>query len=145
MHLKHLANGLHLIDDTYNANPRSMDQALKVLNRLAGRNRGIAVLGDMLELGAQSRRHHRQVGHLVAALSPAMLLLFGTQVAQIREGAMEKGYPAARIAMGAKKELQEILKTSTKHENWILLKGSRGMAMETLIPTLEEIPAEKAN
>lgn len=145
MHLKHLANGLHLIDDTYNANPRSMDQALKVLNRLAGRNRGIAVLGDMLELGAQSRRHHRQVGHLVAALSPAMLLLFGTQVAQIREGAMEKGYPAARIAMGAKKELQEILKTSTKHENWILFKGSRGMAMETLIPTLEEIPAEKAN
>lgn len=145
MHLRHLANGLHLIDDTYNANPSSMDQALKVLNRLAGSNRGIAVLGDMLELGNQSREHHRQVGHLVAALSPAKLLLFGTQVAQIRDGALEKGYPEARIAMGSKKELGDTLKTSTKHENWILLKGSRGMAMETLIPILEEIPAEKAN
>lgn len=145
MHLRHLANGLHLIDDTYNANPCSMDQALKVLNRLAGSNRGIAVLGDMLELGDQSRRHHRQVGHLVAALSPAKLLLFGTQVAQIRKGALEKGYPEARIAMGSKKELGDTLKTSTKHENWILLKGSRGMAMETLIPILEQIPAERAN
>ncbi|NWH04762.1 UDP-N-acetylmuramoyl-L-alanyl-D-glutamate--2,6-diaminopimelate ligase [Desulfobacter latus] len=145
MQIRHLANGLHLIDDTYNANPRSVDQALKVLNHLAGSNRGIAVLGDMLELGDQSRRHHRQVGHLVAALSPAKLLLFGTQVAQIREGALEKGYPKARITMGSKKELGETLKTSTKHENWILLKGSRGMAMETLIPILEEIPAEKAN
>ena len=40
MHLRHLANGLHLIDDTYNANPSSMEQALKVLNRLAGNQPG---------------------------------------------------------------------------------------------------------
>jgi len=145
MHLRHLANGLHLIDDTYNANPSSMEQALKVLNRLAGNNQGIAVLGDMLELGNQTREHHRQVGHLVAALSPAKLLLFGTQVARIREGALEKGYPEARIVMGSKKELGDTLKTSTKHENWILLKGSRGMAMETLISIIEKIPAAKAN
>ena len=145
MQLKHLGNGLHLIDDTYNANPCSMDQALKVLNRLAGSNRGIAVLGDMLELGDQTQLHHRQVGHLVATLSPAKLLLFGTQVAQIREGALEKGYPDARIVMGSKQELGDTLKKSTKHETWVLLKGSRGMAMETLIPALEEIPSKKAD
>lgn len=145
MNLKHLGNGLHLIDDTYNANPCSMDQALKVLNRMAGTNRGIAVLGDMLELGDQSQLLHRQVGHLVAALSPAKLLLSGTQVAQIREGALEKGYPDARIVMGSKQELGDTLKKSTKHETWVLIKGSRGMAMETLIPVLEEIPAERAD
>ena len=145
MNLRHLDNGLHLIDDTYNANPSSMNQALKVLNRLAGSNRGIAVLGDMLELGDQTQRHHQQVGHLVAALSPAKLLLFGTQVAQIREGAREKGYPAARIVMGSKQELEDTLKTTTKHETWVLIKGSRGMAMETLIPVLEEIRSKKAD
>ncbi|MGD9824789.1 UDP-N-acetylmuramoyl-L-alanyl-D-glutamate--2,6-diaminopimelate ligase [Desulfobacter sp.] len=145
MDLKHLGNGLHLIDDTYNANPCSMDQALNVLNRMAGTNRGIAVLGDMLELGDQTQRLHRQVGHLVAALSPAKLLLFGTQVARIREGALEKGYPDARIVMGSKQELGETLKKLTKHETWVLIKGSRGMAMETLIPVLEEIPAERAD
>ncbi len=145
MNLKHLGNGLHLIDDTYNANPCSMDQALNVLNRLAGTNRGIAVLGDMLELGDQTQLLHRQMGHLVAALSPAKLLLFGTQVARIREGALEKGYPDARIVVGSKQELGETLKKLTKHETWVLIKGSRGMAMETLIPVLEEIPAERAD
>ena len=145
MHVRHLGNGLHLIDDTYNANPSSMDQALKVLNRMAGSNRGIAVLGDMLELGDQSQEHHRQMGHMVATLSPAKLLLFGTQVAQIREGAIEKGYPDAQIVMGSKQELALALKKSIKHENWVLIKGSRGMTMETLIPALEEIPAERAN
>jgi len=145
MRLRHLDNGIHLIDDTYNANPCSMNQALQVLNRLAGSNRGIAVLGDMLELGDQTQLHHRQVGHLVAALSPAKLLLFGTQVAQVREGALEKGYPDAHIVMGSKQELAQTLKKSIKQENWVLIKGSRGMTMETLIPVLEEIPAERAD
>ena len=144
MHLRHLGNGIHLIDDTYNANPSSMTQALKVLNRMAGTNRGIAVLGDMLELGDQTQAHHRQVGHLAATLSPAKLLLFGTQVAQIREGALENGYPDDRIFMGSKQALEETLKQSIESENWVLLKGSRGMAMETLIPVLEEIPSNKA-
>ena len=145
MHLRHLGNGIHLIDDTYNANPSSMEQALKVLHRMAGSNRGIAVLGDMLELGAQTQAHHRQVGRLAATLSPAKLLLFGTQVAHIREGAIENGYPEDKIVMGSKQSLEEALKQSIEHENWVLLKGSRGMAMETLIPVLEEIPAEKAD
>nr|WP_320193843.1 UDP-N-acetylmuramoyl-L-alanyl-D-glutamate--2,6-diaminopimelate ligase [uncultured Desulfobacter sp.] len=145
MHVRHLSNGLHLIDDTYNANPSSMDQALNVLNRMAGSNRAIAVLGDMLELGDQTQEHHRQVGHLAASLSPAKLLLFGTQVAQIREGALEKGYPETRIVMGSKQLLGETLKKLTQHETWVLIKGSRGMAMETLIPVLEEIPAERAD
>nr|WP_319392983.1 UDP-N-acetylmuramoyl-L-alanyl-D-glutamate--2,6-diaminopimelate ligase [uncultured Desulfobacter sp.] len=144
MHLRHLGNGIHLIDDTYNANPSSMDQALKVLNRMAGTNRGIAVLGDMLELGDQTQTHHRQVGLLVATLSPAKLLLFGTQVARIREGALENGYPEERIVMGSKQLLEKTLKQSIEHENWVLFKGSRGMAMETLIPVLEEIPLNKA-
>jgi len=144
MHLRHLGNGIHLIDDTYNANPSSMDQALKVLNRMAGSNRGIAVLGDMLELGSQTQTHHRQVGHLAATLSPAKLLLFGTQAAQIRKGALENGYPDDRIVMGSKQLLEETLKQSIKSENWVLIKGSRGMAMETLIPVLEAIPLNKA-
>jgi murE/murF fusion protein len=144
MHLRHPGRGIHLIDDTYNANPSSMDQALKVLNRMAGSNRGVAVLGDMLELGSQTQAHHRQVGHLVAALSPAKLLLFGSQVAQIREGALENGYPDDRIVMGSKQSLEEALKQSIEHENWVLIKGSRGMAMETLIPVLEAIPLNKA-
>ncbi|MCG8548963.1 MAG: UDP-N-acetylmuramoyl-L-alanyl-D-glutamate--2,6-diaminopimelate ligase [Desulfobacterales bacterium] len=145
MHVRHLNNGLHLIDDTYNANPSSMDQALKVLNRMAGSNRGIAVLGDMLELGDNTREHHRQIGYLTAALSPAALLLSGTQVARVREGAQEKGYPEDRIVMGSKQALGEALKKLTQHETWVLIKGSRGMAMETLIPVLEEITAERAD
>jgi murE/murF fusion protein len=81
----------------------------------------------------------------VAGLSPAKLLLFGTQVAQIREGALEKGYPDTHIVIGSKQELTQTLKKAIKQENWVLIKGSRGMAMETLIPVLEKIPAERAD
>ena len=145
MSLRHLGNGIHLIDDSYNANPSSMEQALKVLNQLAGTGHGIAVIGDMLELGGQSEQHHLEAGHLVAALSPAKLLLFGSLVESTRQGALEKGYPADCIVIGTKAQLADSLKTSTQHETWVLIKGSRGMAMETLIPVLEEIPAKRAD
>ncbi len=145
MNLKHLANGIHLIDDTYNANPASMAQALTVLHHLAGPGCGIAILGDMLELGQEEARFHRETGHLVAELSPARLLLFGTRVAHLRQGAVEKGYPDALITMGTKEELSLAIAGMAEKENWILLKGSRGMAMETLIPTIEQIPVKKAD
>ncbi|PIE61868.1 MAG: UDP-N-acetylmuramoyl-L-alanyl-D-glutamate--2,6-diaminopimelate ligase [Desulfobacterales bacterium] len=137
MQVSRLSCGTSLIDDTYNANPASMTQALKTLNQLAGPGRGLAALGDMLELGAQSDTLHREIGHLIAKLAPAMVCLYGTQTAHIRSGALEKGYPEKRLFTGTKAQIAAVLAPKLSTDNWLLLKGSRGMAMETLIPEIE--------
>ncbi|WDP89449.1 MAG: UDP-N-acetylmuramoyl-L-alanyl-D-glutamate--2,6-diaminopimelate ligase [Desulfobacter sp.] len=139
MNLGRLSCGTRLIDDTYNANPASMAQALKTLDQVAGPGKGLAALGDMLELGEDSDTLHREIGFLVAKLSPAMVCLFGTQAARIREGAMEKGFPENKLFTGTKEEIARVLAPKLTKDNWLLLKGSRGMAMETLIPEIETL------
>lgn len=133
MKMTQLSNGIHLIDDTYNANPASMTQALKTLVLTAKEKTAIAILGDMLELGQDSDQLHRDMGNLVAHLKVSWLFLFGNQVAHIQQGALEKGFPEDRIFWGTKEKIaQQILKAAGRGD-WILLKGSRGMKMETLI------------
>lgn len=139
MNLGRLSNGVNLIDDTYNANPASMSQALKTLDQVAGRGKGMAALGDMLELGPDSDRLHREIGFLVADLDLARVCLFGTQAAHIQSGALEKGYPREKLFLGTKDEIARILATELTKDHWLLLKGSRGMAMETLIPGIEKL------
>jgi len=139
MNLGRLSNGVNLIDDTYNANPASMSQALKTLDQVAGRGRGMAALGDMLELGPNSEKLHRKIGFLVADLAPARVCLFGTQAAHIESGALEKGYPKEKLFMGTKDEIARILAQELTEGCWLLLKGSRGMAMETLVPVIENL------
>ena len=63
-----LARGVVLIDDTYNANPQSMEVALRMLAQRRGHGRGLAVLGEMGELGATAPTAHRELGRLAAAL-----------------------------------------------------------------------------
>ncbi len=145
MNLKKLTGRINLIDDTYNANPASVTQALTTLNQLAGKDHGVAALGDMLELGKDSDLLHRQIGHLVAELSPAKVCLFGNQVEHVLSGALENGFPKERIFKGSKKDIAEILADALQTEDWLLLKGSRGMAMETLIPEVEQQMKGKAD
>ncbi len=143
MNLGKLSDGTHLIDDTYNANPASMGQALKTLSRMAGIDNGLAALGDMLELGPDSDQLHRDMGRLAAETRPAKLYLFGTQTAHLKTGAVEAGYPEDRILHGTKEEIAADLADRLASQQWLLLKGSRGMAMETLIPLIEEKLNEK--
>ncbi|MDD9301085.1 MAG: UDP-N-acetylmuramoyl-L-alanyl-D-glutamate--2,6-diaminopimelate ligase [Desulfobacter sp.] len=139
MTLGQLSNGTRLINDTYNANPASMAQALTTLNELAGQGQSIAALGDMLELGSESIGHHKRIGHLVAQLSLDRVCLFGKKAEHIMAGALEKGFSQEKLFKGSKKEIALWLAPVLTTKTWLLLKGSRGMAMETLIDDLETI------
>lgn len=137
MEISRLPNGINVINDTYNANPESMTQALKTLGLMSKGKNSIAILGDMLELGKDSIRLHQKIGALVAEIKIARLYLFGKQVAHIMEGALENGISKDKIFWGTKKEIGRHALHHAGKGDWLLLKGSRGMAMETIISDME--------
>jgi murE/murF fusion protein len=139
MQIQTLSGGIHLIDDTYNANPASVTQALKTLAELAaapenvGTGRTLAILGDMLELGPDSEQHHRQVGKTAATVGITRLYLFGPLSRHTMAGALEGGMTQDCLFHGTKQEIAGQVPAFARPGDWILVKGSRSMAMETII------------
>lgn len=92
MHVVDRPDGVTVIDDSYNANPDSMRAALKALAVLAGRDRrSVAVLGEMLELGPDSRTAHDALGRLVVRLNIGLTVVVGDGARAIRDGANHEG------------------------------------------------------
>ena len=119
-----------LINDTYNANPASLAAAADVL---AGcpTGRKVLVVGDMLELGEQAEAMHRQAGRDLAGKGIDLLVSVGTLGRYIAKGAAEGGLEAESYdsADAARDQLARLLQAGDA----VLVKGSRGMAMEQLI------------
>jgi UDP-N-acetylmuramoyl-tripeptide--D-alanyl-D-alanine ligase len=135
-----------VLNDAYNCNPGSLGAALEVLVEAAGEGTSAAVIGDMLELGDTSTRAHREAGARAAELGVDWLLLFGTEVAALKEGALESGMPASRVRIfESKTALVDTLRKELDESAVLLVKGSRGMRMEEVVELLtEEAPASKS-
>ena len=129
--------GIRIIDDTYNANPASMEAALQTLQRVRGEARGFFVMGDMLELGPQSAELHRAVGKTAAGMHVAALLAAGRFATKAAAGARDAGMAPEKVFTGSREELVEILKDRLQEGDWVLVKGSRGMAMERVVVGLK--------
>lgn len=126
--------GVGIIDDTYNANPASMDAALKALCEMPGRGRKIAVLGDMLEMGRAVVRCHRELGSRVGHQAVHALFLLGEFAAETRSGALRAGMDPAAVVVGTShRQLGLVVRAGTKRGDWVLFKGSRGAAMEKVL------------
>jgi UDP-N-acetylmuramoyl-tripeptide--D-alanyl-D-alanine ligase len=125
-------NGILLIDDSYNANPASMRAALTTIADLKGAGRGIAVLGDMLEMGASSLTAHEEIGSL-AARCVERLYLLGEMAESVARGAVAGGLPAESIILAkSHAEIVDDVSDAMRPGDCILVKGSRGMRMETV-------------
>ena len=124
------------IEDCYNANPDSMKAALETLKSVKTQ-RGIAVLGDMLELGDYSEKAHREVGKTAFLTAADMVLTFGELSRYTADEAEKAGVPKVK-AFTDKKELTEYLKSVLKASDTVLFKGSRGMALEDIFNSLYE-------
>jgi len=132
--------GWKIIDDSYNANPDSVRAALEVLRDLGGAN-SVAVLGDMLELGPAAPEAHREIGRFAARARIGALVTLGELGAEIAAGAAEAGLPA--VACRSHAEALEAVKRALPPAGagwYILVKGSRGMRMETIVQGLMAIP-----
>ena len=122
-----------MIDDTYNASPQSMRVALQCLGHTRVTGRRLAVLGDMLELGDRSPALHAEVGVLVAQSGVQELITFGPLAQHIAQGAHGAGMSPASIHMTMHTEdTVALLRSLRRAGDVMLLKGSRGMAMDTI-------------
>ncbi len=127
-------NGRTVLADCYNANPASMEAALVTLMTLAAGKQAVAVLGDMLELGDASSEAHRDIGRIAARLGVNLLITTGTLAKQIARGASEAGMPNARVLQAdTHSEVAHLLRKLTYPGDAVLIKGSRGMKMETIL------------
>ncbi|MBI1910971.1 MAG: UDP-N-acetylmuramoyl-tripeptide--D-alanyl-D-alanine ligase [Deltaproteobacteria bacterium] len=133
------AGGFTILDDTYNANPESMSSALKTLSKAAGRK--VAVVGDMLELGEASKQEHRNVGALAAELGIDVIVAIGNLSDEIVEGVRAAGKDALgfKDKQEAIKAVKEIIKTG----DTVLVKASRGVALEQVVEALKGMEPKK--
>jgi UDP-N-acetylmuramoyl-tripeptide--D-alanyl-D-alanine ligase len=134
--LRRSGSGLTLLDDTYNANPASVAAALQTLRQIAGSGRAVAVLGDMLELGAGEAALHAEVGKEAARLCVDVLLAVGPRSKETAEAARAGGVALVCVAADAE-EAARVLPEIVEPGDTVLVKGSRGMRMERALAALE--------
>jgi UDP-N-acetylmuramoyl-tripeptide--D-alanyl-D-alanine ligase len=133
--------GSILLDDTYNASPSSTIAALNLLEELPGRK--IAVLGDMLELGDLEKEGHQKVGRRALEVVD-VLITVGRLGRLIGQEALDSGMNESRVLIvedngKAIAHLRVLIDTG----DVVLVKGSRGMAMEEIVNDLAEDPGQK--
>ncbi len=121
-------NGAIIINDSYNASPVSTIAALDLLQRLRGRR--IAILGDMFELGSYEEEGHRRVGQR-AAKSVDKLIVVGKRARWIGEEAIRAGLKDVQLV-----ESNSAVVLDLQPDDFVLVKGSRGMRMEEVVAKL---------
>ncbi len=130
-------NGALLLDDTYNASPESTLAALNLLGELEGRR--VAVLGDMLELGPYERQGHEMVGIRAAEVADELIVV-GERARVIAEAA--RGRKPSGLQVTEMKSTQDAIDYMRKRlakDDVVLVKGSRGMHMDNIVPALEAL------
>ncbi|MBI3351251.1 MAG: UDP-N-acetylmuramoyl-tripeptide--D-alanyl-D-alanine ligase [Nitrospirae bacterium] len=136
-----LHNQIKVLLDAYNANPSSMEAAVRMLVDLGKEEnrRTVAVLGDMLELGRSSEDAHFKLGKTLGRLKIGRLYLYGPEACQVFKGAVENGMPeeSIKVCSTHEKIAEEIRKLSADR-SLLLIKGSRGMKMEKVLDLLKK-------
>jgi UDP-N-acetylmuramoyl-tripeptide--D-alanyl-D-alanine ligase len=134
-----LSGGGLLINDSYNANPTSLEAALEHQAQIAAGRRRVAVLGMMAELGIESDRYHRELGRRAGELGVAAVLAVGEPARAYLEEAGE--VPVREWAPDAEKAAS-VAAEIVRPGDCVLVKGSRVVGLERVARALEEAFAE---
>ena len=126
--------GITVIDDTYNANPSSFAAALDLLTSIRGNRRAVVVAGTMRELGARSAELHRQVAEQIVGTKPDVVAAVGEFVPAFE--ALKGKLKATLLSGETPQAVAPKLKDQLRKGDIVLLKASRGVRLETIIPLL---------
>ncbi len=131
MNLLVLKKNCTLVDDTYNANPASMEEAFRFVAQIGAGKKKIAILADMLELGDYASKYHRNIGNQLGDFGFQSFLACGDAMKEAVEEAKKGGVESQWYA-----DFPSLLE-DVKKENWqdsvILVKGSRATGMERMV------------
>jgi UDP-N-acetylmuramoyl-tripeptide--D-alanyl-D-alanine ligase len=129
-----------IIDDTYNAAPKAMENAIDTLSSLPAK-RKIAVLGDMLELGKYTLEAHEELGKRVKKKGIDVLITVGLRGKLIAEGAIHSGMGTKSVfVMDTIHEAVRLLEQKIQKGDLILIKGSQGVRMERIVKQIMAEP-----
>lgn len=123
--------GVRILDDTYNANPDSMEAALKTLRSLQGVRRRVAVLGRMGELGSYETEGYERVGRAAAA-NADILIAVGPETVAMADAARAAGLSGVVQAVNVV-EAARLLREAVSPGDAVVIKGSRAARMERVI------------
>ncbi len=129
--------GAFIMNDTYNSSPESVANALATMCWWKGPMRGVAVLGDMYELGEKSPEYHREAGRRAVREGVSLLVAKGEMAEETVEAAKREGLPAdAVFAVKDNARAAAILNKKLQRGDWVLVKGSRSTAMEEVVKAI---------
>ncbi len=132
-----LKKGKVLLNDCYNANPSSTQVALETLKDLKNESPGLAILGEMLEMGDFASEGHRLVGRAVVKNNVEYLITVGPHASEIVEGALKEGMKKENcVAFASQEQMQKTLPDWAEKAKVFLVKGSRGAHMEKITESL---------
>jgi len=132
------SHGITIVNDAYNASPASMHAALETLAAIQTTQRKVAILGDMLELGPISETAHEAVGEQAAHVCE-QLVFVGKNAEMMQKGALKAGISPAHVRIySAVDQLLNELTDLVKPNDLVLVKASRGIALERVVAVLKE-------
>lgn len=133
-----LENRFTIIDDTYNASPDSVRASLDVLCHMETGGRRIAVLGDMFDLGENSRQYHHEVGAFLSNLPVDELVVVGERAKEIVQAVKERTSGVKTYEFSENEEAVMYLLATLMPGDVVLVKGSNGMHMNEIVRLLQE-------
>ena len=125
-----------LIDDTYNANPDSMIAAIELMNKIKIKNRKIAFLGDMFELGENSSEMHANLAGIIMKCKLDEVYTSGKEMVHLNNFLKTRRVSIKHFE--EREDLRKFIKTLNFEDSVILVKGSRGMRMEEFVESINE-------
>ncbi len=135
---RQLGNGVTVIDDTYNASPRSVQAAIKTLGQLSLGRRGWLIFSDMLELGNESEKLHRDLAGAAEESQLFGVWAFGEQARFLIDELNRRKSPVNARWFENCVDLADNLTAELKKNDLVLLKGSRGMRVERVLAALDK-------
>ncbi|HVE98386.1 MAG TPA: UDP-N-acetylmuramoyl-tripeptide--D-alanyl-D-alanine ligase [Mycobacteriales bacterium] len=142
MEMRRTSDGVTVINDAYNANPESMQAALRALVRVAGDGPTWAVLGMMAELGAETDRQHALLGELCAALAVSHVVVVGAEAAGVADAARRGGVDT--VECPDVESAVALLEERLEPGDTVLVKASRSVGLERVAEALAPATAGEA-
>jgi UDP-N-acetylmuramoyl-tripeptide--D-alanyl-D-alanine ligase len=129
--------GFTIIDDSYNSNPEALKNMIQLLAKLPSFKRRILVAGEMLELGPESGRLHRECGAWAAGCGIEIVIGVQGLAKEIAEGAVAAGATASRVHFFTEiNPAIDFVSRSIQPGDLLLIKGSRGIHLEKMVQAL---------